>query len=226
MCWQIALPLITQAAGTAVQQNAENSAARERDRIAADTMRRNADTNRAAGARVSDEVQQIAKSNPQAEQQKAQADFMDALQKAQVAKGGTAFNAPGGDRYQDDLNLARTAAGNEGKVMANRQARIDAPGFQRTAENVGITNTGTDLSLLQNRAGGQDFLDQLRMAQVQADPAQMAAGSFLSAAGSAYGSRYRPPTTPTQAFAPPARRVITKPGLYDTLPGNGGIYNG
>src|SRR6478736_5709086 len=148
MCWQIAIPLIAQAAGTGIQQNAENSAARQRDQIAADTMRRNADANRSANARVSDEVQQIAKSNPQAEEQKAQTDFMEALQKAQLQKGGPALDGPGGERFQDDLNLARTAAGTEGKTMASRQARIDAPGLQRIGENTGIVNAGTDLDLL------------------------------------------------------------------------------
>lgn len=194
MCFQV-LPAILSAVGTGAQMVNQNQARRDQDRIAADSLRRNAEANRRGGERVAQEVQRIADSGPEAEQAAAQDDFMAALKQSQLKQGGDALGGPtgGSSRFAEDLDLARTSAAAEGRQLANRTARIDAPQFQRVREGAGFTNTGVDLSLIDDRARGADFLNRLRLARVQPNPGVDALGEGLTAFGGAFAGRARPP---------------------------------
>ena len=190
MCTGAEIALI--AGSTALSTANQQQARREQDRIASDALRRNQSLNQEAGRRVSEEIQRTAASTPDQEAQAANADFMEALRRAKVGEGCDALTGRGSDRFADDLDLARTAAGAEGKRTANVLARIDAPQFQRANEGAGINRAATDLSLIGERGKSGDFLDQLRMARAVPNPGIDAIASLGSAYGTARAGRMQP----------------------------------
>lgn len=190
MCVQ-ALPLLLSAGGTALQQASANQERRDRERIAAEGVRRNSQLNQEASQRVSQEIQQVAAANPESERMKANNDFMDALRKSKTADGGMDFGAPAGasDRFAADVGQARVGAGAEGRALAGNLAAIDAPQYARVNQNRGIADTATDLSLIEGRGKGQDFLAQLAMARANGSPGLETLGSGLSAFGNGMAQR-------------------------------------
>lgn len=190
MCTGVELALL--AGSTAVSAANNQQAQNQQNRIASDAMRRNQMLNQEAGRRVSEEIQRTAKSAPDQEVQNANADFMDALRRAKVGEGGDALTGRGSDRFADDLDLARTAANDEGKRTANVLARIDAPQLQRQREGAGINRAATDLSLLGERGKSGDFLDQLRMARAVPNAGIDALASLGGAYGMARAGRMKP----------------------------------
>lgn len=208
MCSGAELALVL--GSTAVQAANQNQARRQQDRIAADSLRRNTELNRTAGRRVSDEVQKLAESTPEMEQQDAQKDFMEALQRARVGQGGDALVGRGSERFEDDLGLARTAANDEGKRTAALLSRIDAPQFQRVREGTGVTNAATDLQLIGGRGAGQDFLDELRLARAQPNPGVDALAGAAGAYGMARAGRMKPKPTNLYTMTPGEQADITR----------------
>lgn len=194
MCVQ-ALPLLLSAGGTALQQASANQQQRDQRRIADESLRRNNELNQQASQRVTQEIQQVAAANPEAERQKANNDFIDALRKSKTSDGGADFGAPPGasDRFTADVGQAREGAGAEGRALAGNLAAIDAPQYARVAEHRGLADTATDLSLIEGRGKGQDFLSQLALARANGNPGLETLGSGLSAFGNAYAQRAVPP---------------------------------
>lgn len=197
MCTGAELALLGVSAGsTALGVKNQQDAQRDQSRIASEALRRNLDLNREAGNRVSEEITRVADSGPEAEVRDANADFVEALRRAKVSEGGDALTGPGSDRFADDLNLARTAAGNEGKRTASLLARIDAPQFQRMREGAGVNRAATDLQLIGGRGAGGDFLDQLRLARAQPNAALDAIANFGGAYATSRAGRMQPIKTP------------------------------
>lgn len=190
MCVQ-ALPLLLSAGGTALQQASANQERRDRERIAAEGVRRNSQLNQEASQRVSQEIQKVASASPDAERLKANNDFIDALRKSKTSDGGADFGAAPGasDRFTADVGQARAGAGAEGRALAGNLAAIDAPQYARVNENRGIADTATDLSLIEGRGKGQDFLAQLALARANGNPGLETIGGGLSAFGNAAAQR-------------------------------------
>jgi hypothetical protein len=191
MCTGVELALL--AGSTALGAYNNRQSMDQQNRIAADAFKRNQALNQEAGKRVSDEIQRVTESGPQAEARDANADFMEALRRAKVEEGGDALTGRGSDRFADDLGLARTAAGAEGRKTAGILARIDAPQFQRAKEAAGVSRAATDLSVIGGRGQSGDFLDQLRLARARPDPALDALASFGSAYGMGRAGRMKRP---------------------------------
>lgn len=193
MCVQ-ALPLLLSAGGTALQQASANQQRQDQKRIADENLRRNNQVNQEASQRVTQEIQQVAAANPEAERKKANDDFIAALRKSKTSDGGADFGAPPGasDRFTADVGRAREGAGAEGRALAGNLAAIDAPQYARINEHRGLADTATDLSLLEQRGKGQDFLSQLALARANGNPGLETLGSGLSAFGNAYGQRAVP----------------------------------
>lgn len=197
MCVQ-ALPLLLSAGGTALQQASANQERRDRQRIADEGVRRNTRVNEDASRRVTQEIQQVAAANPEAERRAANNDFIEALRKSKTSDGGADFGAPPGasDRFTADVGQARANAGAEGQALAGNLAAIDAPQYARVNERRGLADTATDLSLIEGRGKGQDFLAQLQMARANGNPGLETLGSGLSAFGNAYAQRGPKPPKP------------------------------
>lgn len=208
MCTGVELGLLL---GSAALQGANNAQAqRKQTQIATDAVRRNSALNAEAGNRVASEIQNLKSSTPAAEEQSANADFTEALKRARVEQGGDAFGGPGGDRFASDIDLARTAAGNEGKNTARLLARIDAPTFQRTREATGVNRAATDLGLIGARGQSGDFIDQLRLARAQPDPGIDALASLGGAYGMARAGRMKRQPTNLYTMTPSESADITR----------------
>jgi hypothetical protein len=208
MCTGLELALIAGSTGLSVAN--QQGAKRQQERIASDALRRNSLLNKEAGRRVSDEVQRVADSGPEGEVQDANADFMAALKRARVEEGGDALAGAGSDRFSDDLDLARTAAGAEGKRTADILARIDAPQLQRQREGASLNRAATDLQLIGDRGQGGDFLDQLRMARAQPNAGIDALASLGGAYGTARAGRMKRPAPTMYTMTPSETADITR----------------
>lgn len=186
MCWQVALPLIMSAAGTAVQKGQERKVRNDQDRIAAEGILRQAQLNREADARVAQTTQKIASSNADTEVSSNRAKYADALRKNMMTRQSavpTAGNVS--SRYSEDAADASGAIESDAAKLSDLTAAIEAPAAQRTREGVEMNNANVDLSLLKSRAASQDYLTRLRMAMQRPNDALMAGGQLLSGAGGA-----------------------------------------
>jgi len=169
---------VSAAGGTAVQQNA----LKDKDREAARGIMLQADIQRKAGTKVNEDIQNLQRSDPRAEQAAARDQFMDALRQAKLTggPGGTNLADVGGasGRFAEEVSGARTASGAEGGALAGRLARIDAPMYQRVREGQGRANTASQLALLNADSANADFLTRLRTASIQPNPWGLAASNF------------------------------------------------
>lgn len=189
MCWQVALPLLASAGGQVIQQKAQNGLLEQQRAEAAANAFKQAQMNREADTRVAQTVQKIAQSNPEAETQAKRVSYLDALRKSSGARAGVQ-GSPGAVSAAYAQDSADAAAKTEAEAVqdASLQADVEAPMAQRMREGVDLNNTNVDLSLLKNRAAGQDYLSRLRMAMKRPNGGLQAVGGLLSGAGSAMAS--------------------------------------
>jgi hypothetical protein len=182
--------LAAMAAGTGVQAYSQDRALKKQDAEAARNIANQAEYSRQSSKRVGDQINAMEKSNPDADRAQAQAGFMDALRKAAVTgEGGLGIPGAASARFNDEAGIAKTQGLAENARTANQLARIDAPVFQRQREGTGINNTVVDLSRLQSRSQGDDFLSRLRASMIQPNAAAMAGGQLLQGFGSAASMR-------------------------------------
>jgi hypothetical protein len=192
MCDPATIGMIITAVGTGAQAIDQGSALRERDQEVAAGIARQSALQREAGGRVNKTIQDVTKSNPDAERQAAQNDFMTALKKAKLTQGGAGLATPAGavsSRFATDVGSARTAAGTEAADLAGTTASIDAPMFQRLKEGQDVASAASDLGLIANRSQGEDFLTQLRASQQRPNPWIQGAGQGLTAFGGTLATR-------------------------------------
>lgn len=200
MCVQ-AIPLILSAVGTGVQQNAENRAARERLRATEQAARSAEETNRQASARVGEEIQRL---KPEAggagaAQNTLQNDFMAALRRANLTEGNSGLDGPAGnvsDTFSQDAATARGANAAGNRAAVGNITGIESPFLQRLREATSASRAVMDLSRLESRASGQDYLNRLRMSLISPNAGQQAAGEFMQGAGSALAQRTTPARKP------------------------------
>lgn len=194
MCTGLEIAALAAAAGgTAMQAKAQNDLSADRARMAREDAARNMALNRRAGERVNQQIQELTKSNPAAEENTAQRGFMDALRRAQITgEGGVKPAGAVSDRYADEAGIAKTQGEAENARTANQLARIDAPMYQRQREGRAITDTAIALDRLKSQGSGQDFLSQLRASMLRPNDALMAGGALLSSFGQAYAGRAQP----------------------------------
>lgn len=182
-------------AGTAAQQYGDQQQRHDQSH----ELQRRADQanalNAKAGTRVSQEVQSLKDSTADAgktDQAKLQSDFMAALQRAQLANGGSGLDSTPGnvsDQYTADAATARRANVVGNNTAATNLARIDAPFMQRVREGAGASRTASDLSRIESEGRGQNFLSQLRASLIQPNAGLNAAGDLAIGFGSARAKR-------------------------------------
>lgn len=204
MCWQV-LPLIASAAGAGLQSKAQGDAQAAQAREVMRGQREQAALRDKASQRVNQRIQEVAKSDPAAEEAQAENDFAAALRRAKLARGGEDLNGVGGKQFRDDLGIARTQAEVEGKTLGKQLARIDAPQYQRFREGVGNSNAAVDLSLLGENSKWADFLMRMRAAGKTPDPILSGVGQGLTAYGMAASQR-------------PAKKPSADGSLFESLP--------
>jgi hypothetical protein len=96
------------------------------------------------------------------------------------------------DAYKKAGSDAALGIASFGKQRGDLTASIDAPGLQRQQNQRNIADFGIDVNRINKRQSGQDFLDQMKLNSIHANPwinALLAAGKGYAAgkAGSAGG---------------------------------------
>lgn len=204
------VPLLFTAGGTAVSTIAQQRALRRQDEEAARGIMRQGEISRRAGEQVTENIEQLGASTPEAERAAALADFMNALRTSRASGPGPLASPVGAtsERFAEDVGAARTAAGAESAATAGRLARIDAPTFQRLREGQQRADLASRLARLGSESSAQDFLTQLRIAGIQPNPFVTGIGQGLAAFGTAFAGRAKP-----TKFAKPGKTIIDTPPL-------------
>jgi hypothetical protein len=164
------IPLAVSAISAGAAAKNQHDTLQRQDNEAAAGIAAQAGRQRQADARVSQEVQALEASSPEAERARATNDFLGQLRQAR----GAQYNANGVGASSDEF-AKDTAAGagkvvDFGKASADRMARISAPGRQRVNEQVSFGRAAGDVNQIARGAQGDAFLTQLRMRGIQANP--------------------------------------------------------
>lgn len=202
------IPAVVAAVGAGVQAKETHDVAKEQDEAAAQGIRTQAGRQREADARVAQEVNELQSSSPEESQREATDAFMQQLKRTRSqAHGGGSVGAVS-DAYNADSAGASAAVDQYGTTRAGLLGRINAPGLQRTAETVSRLRAGSELGQIGRNAAGDQFLTQLRMGQIRANPWMMAGGQVLQGAGQGMASSGYGAQTPNGMSEAGTRRVI------------------
>jgi hypothetical protein len=115
--------------------------------------------------RLSGEIGALEQSNPDDERQASLDAYLGQLRANRSnAEGAT---TPGVSRYGEDTQLAKAGVQNYGQKLAGILSRIDATRDQRINESRGFDRAGSDVAGVAREASGNDFINRLRMSQIQ-----------------------------------------------------------
>jgi hypothetical protein len=177
------VPAVIAAVGAGVQAKESHDTLKEQDEAAAQGIRTQAGRQREADARVAQEVDKLGQSTPEDSQREATNAFMEQLRRTRAqAHTGESVGAVS-DAYNADSADASAAVDKYGANRAGVLGRINAPGLQRTAETVSRLRAGSELGQIARNASGDDFINQLRMSQIRANPWVMAGGQVMQSYG-------------------------------------------
>lgn len=163
------VPLVVGALSAGASAYNTREVAKDQDQAAAAGIKLQAQHQREADDRVSQEVSAMEQSSPEASRKQATDAFLGQLRRTrgQAVAGGPAGAS---DRYQQDLQTASGDVQNFGTQVAGTLARINAPALQRQGEAQGFARLSTDLGTIGRNAGGDAFLNQLRLNSIRRNP--------------------------------------------------------
>jgi len=122
-------------------------------------------------------------------QQAAEEQAMAAVRSANAPSATAALNVPGAvsKAYEGAKGNAALGISDYGNTMGDLMARTDAPRQARLdfAKNLGDYSTG--IGQISRAARGQQFLDQMRLNAIRANPWLTATQQIAGAAASSYG---------------------------------------
>ncbi|WP_455948152.1 hypothetical protein [Lelliottia jeotgali] len=165
--------------GAATQQYTQHKADSKRDDRLAQQIRTQAANQDRADAAVNELLTQRATNDGSRERAGVERSFLDQAQAAQMAAtNGLRQSGAVSDSYRTAANDAALGISDYGSTAANLMARIDAPQQMRRREALQSGNLASQLGLIGRRASSDDFLAQLQLQSIRANP-------WLSAAGQA-----------------------------------------
>lgn len=210
------VPLIVSAIGAGATAYNAHQTLKDQDNVAAQGLLAQGQRQKQADQRVSQEVNALDASSPEASRKAATDNFLTALkQNQQQARGGKTVGAVSG-QYDADSAAAGNAVDQFGRSQADVLGRINAPGLQRQDEAQGRARLGSDLGLIGRNSQADAFLTDLRSRSIQANPwinagATLAGGvaSGMASTGGATGSSPVKPVTLTgdltRRYVPPTK---------------------
>lgn len=163
------VPLVIGAISAGASAYNTRQVAKDQDQAAAAGIRMQAERQREADERVSQEVSAMEQSSPEASRKQATDAFLGQLRRTrgQAVAGGPAGAS---ERYTQDLQSASGDVESYGAETADTLGRINAPGLQRQAEGQGFARLSSDLGTIGRNAGGDAFLNQLRLGSIRRNP--------------------------------------------------------
>lgn len=164
---------------------AQDRAAKQQDRLAAQNIQNQARAEQTASAKVNEMLKRVSESNPQQARQERMDEYLATLQHG--AQAGAINDGPGAfsDAYRQSAAAASGQLGEYGNTRAGLMARLDAPVIQRMNEGVLFDNTRNDIRSIGRNANQDDFLARLQIQNTRVNPwvqaGLSAAGSYASA---------------------------------------------
>ena len=156
---------------------------RRKDREIARGIREKGKIGRESAARTEGEIQNLAKSDPEAERAESLTAFMDALaaNKEETIPGVSGAN----QRFAEDVTAARAGVAGDASTRADLLSRIDAPIEQRRGESVRRGRLASDTRMFADRGASAEFLAQLRASEQRNNPFVDAIASIAGGVASA-----------------------------------------
>lgn len=164
------IPLVASAVSAGVSAKQTHDVAKRQDNEAAAGIAAQANRQRQADARVSQEVQALESSTPEGERAAANQEFLTQLQKSRGQQYAGGKVGASSDEFATDTERGASNVVDFGKREAGIRSRISAPTRQRTNEQIGFGRLGGDLGSIGRNAGGDAFLSQLRMRGIGRNP--------------------------------------------------------
>jgi hypothetical protein len=169
-------------AGATTAYQADRQASKQ-DAALAQGMRQQGARQREANARVDQELEKLKTSNADAERKSANDQYMQQLQRTRAAAEGSVPGVVGGsDRFASDVIAQNAAAEQTSAKIADLMSRIAAPALQRQRENTGFGRLTSDVGVIGRGSAGDDFLTQLRVRGIRANPWVTAGAGVLGGA--------------------------------------------
>lgn len=164
------IPAVLSAVGAGASAKNSYDTAKRQDNEAAAGIAAQANRQQQADDRVSQEVNALSASSPEAEREQATAQFMDQLKRTRGQQYDTSAVGASSDEFNADAKRGATNVVDFGKKRAANMAAISAPGRQRVNEQTGFGRLGGDLNQVGRAANGDAFLSQLRQRGIQRNP--------------------------------------------------------
>lgn len=170
------------AAGTGASAYNQYKTAKDTESQALKGMNQQRLKQREIDERLNTEIGALEQSNPDDERQAS----LDAYLSQLRANRGNAegVTTPGVSRYGEDTELAQAGVQNYGQKVAGILSRIDAARDQRINESRGFDRAGSDVEGVAREARGNDFINRLRMSQIQPNTWLDAGAQLAQGAGS------------------------------------------
>lgn len=214
----MAWPLIVAAIAAAALQKANTTrTARRQDEAAAASIRNQAEFQRQANARNSEQLDKLEASGPEDEFATRSSQIRDQLRRKQSMALAGIQNTGGGDAVTALGDEASGTAIDYGDFINESFSGIDAPVLQRQGEAFDRADTESFLNTLRRNSAQEDYLLRLKQAGIRDNPLMSMASTALSAyagsggfgqfGGGAQGGQSLANLggqTPQQFYAPPA----------------------
>ena len=179
----------------------QDQLAKKQDRQAAASITNQVAKQRKADSQLADLIKNLSASNQQDEAAAQNQNYLDTLRMGSQASGINQGPGNFSDAYKKDAASNVIDLEAFGKERAGLMSRMDAPGLQRVNEGILFDNAAVDLGMLQREAQGQDYLDQLRLGSIRANPWVDALadgmGAYAGAKGSGAGKTKKATTAAT-----------------------------
>lgn len=167
MSW-VAVAVSLLAAGASAYNT--NRTAKKQDQANAEGMRRQAETQRMANARLNKTLTDAKASSPEATRKTAQDQYLAAIQQKLGQANANLKPLGVSSAYDADASAASAKNLGETNALAGLMSRMDAPALQRQAEQFSYGNLGMDLDRYAGNVQGDNFLTGLRVGGIRRNP--------------------------------------------------------
>lgn len=164
----LSIGILAASAGLKLYNSAQTI--KKQDRALAASIRNQSTKQRAADARVNEEITKLEGSTAENQRVKNLNAYTDALRKRAGEMTAGLTPAIGSAAFQTDAAGAVDGVNRYADENANLMARIDAPAYQRRDEATGYGKLATDIGVISREADGQAFLDKLRLDRIRENP--------------------------------------------------------
>jgi hypothetical protein len=166
-----AIPLVVSALGAGASYYNTQQTAKKQDKALADQImgqrQRQTDANRI----VNETLEGVAGSNAEAERASAMEQYNQQLRRNSGAATGTLGGVGAlSSRFGQDAADAAGDIAAYGTGTADIFSRIDAPIMQRRSEGIDFARAGNQIGIVQDLAGGDNYIGELRRRSITRNP--------------------------------------------------------